>query len=647
MFDWIFNQIEKNLVIIYAILILIFATITFGSNYQYPNSSIWDESYHISSAEKIIEGTMYMETHPAFGKMAIALGEVIINPNAQYDQLNLLGKFCLSVTPTDGKYKDFENKDQEYKVEYKNDKGQLEKRVPTLLELRKYLFEQKLITGPINKSDFTKTNSIGSDNKNPYPAYMSWCGFRFMPVISGILGGLMFFLALFFILDNKHLALLFSSLYIFDNGFIIQSRAALLDPIQHFLFLVTLATLGFGIWQSRKKNQTGNQSNQQISVNITNYVILGFVTGLSTATKVNGAVSLLFAVIWAGWEIFSRTKQQSNWKLLIQSFIKPVAKVILTIIICLITYLGISYYHVGRGNIIVNDNYSSNGKYYIGRDLGVKPEKINENKKFVTSNYYFWNEWSDKFNNQLSILSYDTRKWSQNTYLEELQGNRSWGFKAFVSGTIANYFYMEEDHKGIPKFDVKKPDENGSYPMNWAVLNKTISYRWETSDNISYRYLYFIGNPLSWLVGLIGIMLSLCLIVAYLIFDLPIRNRYLFNWIQALTGVYVIYMSIMMYIISKRVIYIYMYLPALILSWVLSALVFKYLLETDFDKKEFNISFKNNAFLVYLGLILLAFTLIVAFIFYAPFSYYQPLTNEEFQLRNLFDFWQMKTANGK
>ena len=615
MLDRIFNLIEKNLIIIYALIILVFATITFGSNYQYPNSSIWDESYHISSAEKIIVGTMYMETHPSFGKMALALGEIIINPNTQYDQLNPLGTFCLGITPTDGKYKNSENQEKEYKIETKNPKGGTETRNPNLLELRKYLFEQGLLTGPINKSDFTKTNSIGSDNKNPYPAHMSWCGFRLMPVISGILGALAFFLALFFILDNKHLALLFSSLYIFDNAFILQSRIALLDPIQHFLFLVTVAILGFGIWQARKKDP------KHINVKYYNYILLGVFTGLSTATKVNGAISILFAVIWAGWEIFSRKQTnlqaKNDWKLLFKSLIQPVTKFILTCVVCLVVYLGISYYHVGRGGTIVTDNYNFNGKYYIGREL-----KQDEN-------------------------NYKIKKWSQETYLKELENNRSWSPTAFISGTFANYFYMEEDHKGIPKFDVKKPDENGSYPMNWPVINKTISYRWETSDNVSYRYLYLIGNPLSWLIGLVGVLLALCLIVAYLLFDLPIYNQYLFNWIQAITGVYLAYMGVMMYIISKRVIYLYMYMPALILTWILGALVFKYLLDVDFDKKEFDISFKNTSFLVYSGLVLLVFTIVIVFIFYSPFTYSQPLTNEEFQLRNLFDFWQMKTANGK
>lgn len=54
---------------------------TYFQGYENPPKQFWDENYHIASAQKYIDGTMYMEPHPPLGKMLIALGERIMEPN--------------------------------------------------------------------------------------------------------------------------------------------------------------------------------------------------------------------------------------------------------------------------------------------------------------------------------------------------------------------------------------------------------------------------------------------------------------------------------------------------------------------------------------------------------------------------------------
>jgi dolichyl-phosphate-mannose--protein O-mannosyl transferase len=71
--------------ILYALAILIIAFSTYFINYYNPSSVFWDENYHIASAQKYLSGVMYMEPHPPLGKMFIALGEWIVNPNANLD----------------------------------------------------------------------------------------------------------------------------------------------------------------------------------------------------------------------------------------------------------------------------------------------------------------------------------------------------------------------------------------------------------------------------------------------------------------------------------------------------------------------------------------------------------------------------------
>ncbi|MCK4907948.1 MAG: phospholipid carrier-dependent glycosyltransferase, partial [Spirochaetes bacterium] len=58
-----------------AAIVLILSLVTFFSYYQFPNYVFWDENYHIASAQKYINGVMFMEPHPPLGKMIIAAGE--------------------------------------------------------------------------------------------------------------------------------------------------------------------------------------------------------------------------------------------------------------------------------------------------------------------------------------------------------------------------------------------------------------------------------------------------------------------------------------------------------------------------------------------------------------------------------------------
>jgi dolichyl-phosphate-mannose--protein O-mannosyl transferase len=53
--------------------------------YNYPFGCFWDENYHIASAQKYNEGVVFMEPHPPLGKMLIALGEVLFQPNTGID----------------------------------------------------------------------------------------------------------------------------------------------------------------------------------------------------------------------------------------------------------------------------------------------------------------------------------------------------------------------------------------------------------------------------------------------------------------------------------------------------------------------------------------------------------------------------------
>lgn len=62
----------------------------------------WDENYHIASAQKYLAGIMYMEPHPPLGKLFIALGEYLLNPNKGIDLTSFVQTDYIKVFPQKG-----------------------------------------------------------------------------------------------------------------------------------------------------------------------------------------------------------------------------------------------------------------------------------------------------------------------------------------------------------------------------------------------------------------------------------------------------------------------------------------------------------------------------------------------------------------
>lgn len=92
------HLIKKYQHILYPAGLLLAAILTYCTLYGAPYSLFWDENYHIASAEKYLAGTMFMEPHPPLGKMLIAAGEAIINPNDGLDKSSFIKTDYLSGT---------------------------------------------------------------------------------------------------------------------------------------------------------------------------------------------------------------------------------------------------------------------------------------------------------------------------------------------------------------------------------------------------------------------------------------------------------------------------------------------------------------------------------------------------------------------
>ena len=78
LFDW---RARSALLFVIALSFL-----TYVHNFQNPQAFFWDENYHIASAQKYLTGTFFMEPHPPLGKLLIALGEKMLDRNAEDNQ---------------------------------------------------------------------------------------------------------------------------------------------------------------------------------------------------------------------------------------------------------------------------------------------------------------------------------------------------------------------------------------------------------------------------------------------------------------------------------------------------------------------------------------------------------------------------------
>jgi len=397
----------------------------------------------------------------------------------------------------------------------------------------------------------------------------------------------------------------------------------MLDSIQFFFILASLAYLAFVVRGVKKVEDPSLESNKLLAsiflkgVKFYQYLILGILIGLGIAVKHNGAIMLVLPVILITWEIalggiWLRPQEifglSDNKVKLVTKKIKYLAIALFQIVAKLLV-AGIAIFVVYLGVFAIHFNLTGN------RADGDKYKTLYDNRY--------------------------TPSTAQNQIINE---GKSGQLLSFPDQIIDNWNFMDRYHKGVPKLDLAKADENGSYPSNWLVMNRTISFRWETADGENYRYSYLIGNPLIWLISLLAVIFGVVLILGSILFNTPIRNKRLFAWILTFTGLYGAYMYAMLDVIQVRVLYLYHYLVALLFAMILSSLIAAYFLDDIKVESEDEDNLFNNRNIFYGIMTLMVIAVIGTFIFYSPFTYYQPLSAEQFKQRALFDFWLMRPA---
>lgn len=184
--------------------------------------------------------------------------------------------------------------------------------------------------------------------------------------------------------------------------------------------------------------------------------------------------------------------------------------------------------------------------------------------------------------------------------------------------------YTFATHGRVPALRLGAVDEIGSPWYQWPFGGKAISYRWETPDGETYRTIYLIGNPLSWLVSLLGVIIGTAVVITNALFRYYNSPRR--AWVYVFVGLYWVYMTGMMTI--DRVMYLYHYLPPLLIGTLLAVIIFA-------DIPTLTPLWRR----VVVTAALLG--LLAGFVTFMPYTYYLPLTREQITQRAVWPAWQL------
>jgi dolichyl-phosphate-mannose-protein mannosyltransferase len=239
--------------------------------------------------------------------------------------------------------------------------------------------------------------------------------------------------------------------------------------------------------------------------------------------------------------------------------------------------------------------------------------------------------WAIHFATAKTILNnndYGISEASREILVSDPQEN-SW-LKIFSVQISEAFRYHVDYNKGVPDLKLGSPDEIGSPWYYWPFGGDAINFRWETPDGKNYRYSYLVGNPFTWLISLLGVFLGTSTVIANLVFKFLPKNGFRTS-LFIFTGLYWCYIIPFWFI--KRVMYLYHYLPAMVLGLIIFAILLQFLVQKSFTTKIW----------VLLGMVTAA---AICFFLLNPFIYYGLLSHAAFNLRNFWPLWQLHWVGG-
>jgi dolichyl-phosphate-mannose-protein mannosyltransferase len=171
----------------------------------------------------------------------------------------------------------------------------------------------------------------------------------------------------------------------------------------------------------------------------------------------------------------------------------------------------------------------------------------------------------------------------------------------------------------------------------WPFMIRPINYFQEAQNN-KVSFIYFFGNPLVWWFGILGILGSFYLIIRNYFYKFKTKlsqNFYSYSFIILIFGYLICFIP---FATIERFMFLYHYLPALIFSIILFAIFFEEIIKMIFGETPKNkIFYKNKK--ANLALLLILFAVFASFVYFSPFTYGFPLTEQQFYSRMWLDTW--------
>ena len=305
-------------------------------------------------------------------------------------------------------------------------------------------------------------------------------------------------------------------------------------------------------------------------------VLAGLFFGLAAATKVTSLILLPFTFFYPG-----SLKE-------LRRYLNPS----LTLFISAITFLVVFYVHFSLGRHIQEE---LTGKGYYGAKDETKLV-IDDNVKNGTSLSTFpilFSEWIEFFNRY---------------------------------------------EKGVPKLNICKSQENGSYPLIWPLGGGTISYSWKKTDDRT-QYFYLIPNAVVWGLSLLGFIFGLANLVSRFtspnVSETNEQPQFSPPISELSTLLYIAYYVAMLHV--DRVMYLYHAFVPLVFGLILFGV------ETSKFRAVCGVLLTNRIRIL-TGLILF-FLALTNYFYFRPLVTFNPLTEEQFNSRKWFDLWNLKCAN--
>jgi dolichyl-phosphate-mannose--protein O-mannosyl transferase len=363
------------------------------------------------------------------------------------------------------------------------------------------------------------TTALGRDKKiagDGLPQGFSFAGVRAAPAVFAVAGAMAFFALMLALTQSVIAAALLANLYVFDNAFIAQFRAAQLDAFQ--IFFVICAVLCFVVGIRRAARDSYGPWSYALSF------VFGLSCGLATMVKMNAvAIALL-----GGFLVFARAR--ASW------------------------------------NESVRERLAGHGRWVarVGLDVGVMLVGGLLAIIAVFSLYVGVARHPPEPTTPAGVKDND---FVSAPYRDYLQGARPFSPAVVLVATQDYLRFIAADFAGMTR-----TDSNASGILQWPLNHKTINFRWDTRG-AKTSYVQLSGNPFGWLLALVAPVAALCLVVLQKLRPSASTDPQRRTLMVMLLLQYVAFMALHGWLGTQRVMYVYHYFIGLLLAFCLVPLV--------------------------------------------------------------------------